>query len=335
MMHLIQVISDLFAIAQAWLFETLVQPAVFALDLGEFVEEAFTGTEWFLVGVCELFVLFVILRPLESFIPVHPITDGYARWNDFIYTALHRLGAFSILMFFLLDPVMSFFSELLHLEGWGTFNLDDLWPGVTDKALVSFLIYLLVLDLCEYWYHRAQHGWRWLWALHSLHHCQENMNLWSDDRNHLLDSLIHDFIMGVVALAIGVQPGQYILLVSASRMLQSLQHANVRIHFGRFGEYLLVSPRFHRLHHAIGIGHESRGKHSLGGHNFAVLFPLWDVLFRTRHAGTGFAMTGVRDQLPPPAGKGRDYGRGFWAQQWLGLKRMVEFSRKLPRKDAQ
>ena len=38
--------------------------------------------------------------------------------------------------------------------------------------------------------------------------------------------------------------------------------------------------------------------------------------------------TGVRDQLPPPAGKGRDYGHGFWSQQWLGLKRMVEFSSK-------
>nr|WP_197034934.1 sterol desaturase family protein [Herbaspirillum sp. RV1423] len=331
MMHIIQVFSDLFATAQGWLFETVVQPMVFALGLGEFVEEAFTGTEWFLVGVCELAVLFIILRPLESWIPVHPITDKRARWNDFIYTALHRLGAFSILVFFLLDPLMAYLSEFLHWEGWGTFNLDDVWPGVTDQALVSFLFYLVVLDFCDYWYHRAQHGFRWLWALHSLHHSQENMNLWSDDRNHLLDDLVRDVLMGLVALAIGVQPGQYILLVSASRMLQSLQHANVRIHFGRIGEYLLVSPRFHRLHHAIGIGHESRGRNSLGGHNFAVLFPIWDVLFRTTHFGTGFAMTGVRDQLPPPAGKGRNYGRGFWAQQWLGLKRIIEFSRKAAR----
>ncbi|MBV8624764.1 MAG: fatty acid hydroxylase, partial [Herbaspirillum sp.] len=45
----------------------------------------------------------------------------------------------------------------------------------------------------------------------------------------------------------------------------------------------------------------------------------------------GFAMTGVRDQLPPPAGKGRDYGRGFWMQQWLGLKRIREFTRRKAR----
>lgn len=325
---MIDAFTDLFAALQGSLFQAVVQPLVFALGLGEYVEEAFTGTEWFLVGVCELLVLFMVLRPLEAWIPVHHFTDRRARWNDFIYTVLHRLGAFSILVFFLLDPMLAYLSELLHWKGWGTFNLDDVWPGVTDQALVSFLCYLIVLDFCDYWYHRAQHGWRWLWALHSLHHSQQNMNLWSDDRNHLLDDLLRDVLMGLVALAIGVEPGQYILLVSASRMLQSLQHANVRIHFGRIGEYLLVSPRFHRLHHAIGIGHESRGKHSLGGHNFAVLFPLWDVLFGTWRQGAGFASTGVRDQLPPPAGKGRDYGRGFWEQQWLGLKRVVEFSRR-------
>jgi sterol desaturase/sphingolipid hydroxylase (fatty acid hydroxylase superfamily) len=109
-------------------------------------------------------------------------------------------------------------------------------------------------------------------------------------------------------------------------MLQSLQHANVRIHFGAFGERLLVSPRYHRLHHAIGAGHESHGAGSLGGHNFAVLFPIWDMMFGTARFDNTFAATGVRDQLPAPQGEGRNYGRGFWEQQWLGLKRMVEFT---------
>ena len=107
------------------------------------------------------------------------------------------------------------------------------------------------------------------------------MNLWSDNRNHLLDDLLRDIVMAVIALAIGVPPGQFVLLVSVSRALQSLQHANVRIHFGRLGERLLVSPRFHRTHHAIGVGHESAGKGTLGGCNFGVLLPVWDLLFRT------------------------------------------------------
>src|SRR5204862_6978060 len=132
-------------------------------------------------GLCELVVLFVILRPLEWLIPVPPISERRARWNAFIYTAIHRLGAFSILAFFLLDPALAQLTEWLHLAGLHPFNLDNLWPGVSDRPLVAFLAYLLVLDFCDYWYHRAQHGVGWLWGLLSLHHSQQNMNLWTDD----------------------------------------------------------------------------------------------------------------------------------------------------------
>ena len=108
------------------------------------------------------------------------------------------------------------------------------------------------------------------------------------------------------------------LLLIASRSLETLQHANLRLSFGRWGERLLVSPRFHRRHHAIGDGHEG----SYRGCNFAVLFPIWDVVFRSANFADGYPATGIRDQLAGDGG-GRDYGRGFWRQQWLGLKRMV------------
>jgi sterol desaturase/sphingolipid hydroxylase (fatty acid hydroxylase superfamily) len=197
----------------------------------------------------------------------------------------------------------------------------------------SFLLYLVVLDFFDYWFHRGQHQIRWWWGLHSLHHSQRDMNLWSDNRNHLLDELLRDVYLAVIALAIGVAPAQFVALVSVSRALQSLQHANVRIHFGWLGERLLVSPRFHRMHHAVGLGHESKGKGSLGGCNFGVLLPLWDMMFGTANFTPQFAATGVRDQMERQDASGglipgRDYGRGFWRQQWLGLRRMVEFSRR-------
>jgi sterol desaturase/sphingolipid hydroxylase (fatty acid hydroxylase superfamily) len=327
----IAMVTDYFAMVQAWLFETIVQPFLFWAGLGEFTENAFEGTEWFLIGVGELVLIWLVLRPLEAWIPVHAFSDRRARWNDFVYTVIHRLGAFTVVIFFLLDPLIDQFTAFLHLYGVHQLDLDKVWPGVSDRPLISFALYLVVLDFFDYWYHRAQHNIRWWWGLHSLHHSQQNMNLWSDDRNHLLDDLLRDIYLAVIALLIGVQPGQYILLVALSRILQSLQHANVRIHFGWLGERLLVSPRFHRLHHAIGVGHESRGRNSLGGHNFAVLFPVWDVVFGTARFGTEFARTGIRDQLPLPQGKGRDYGDGFWRQQWLGLRRMVHYGRRAGR----
>jgi sterol desaturase/sphingolipid hydroxylase (fatty acid hydroxylase superfamily) len=326
---MIQLLADWLGQAQGWLFEAVIQPVIYYTGMGDITEEAFEGTEWLLIGLCELLLIFLVLRPMESIIPAQKITDKRARWNDFVYTLLQRLGLLPILVFFTLDPLLDMLVGQLRMEGMRPFNLENLLPGMSPLA--SFVIYLVVIDFVDYWFHRAQHHFSWWWGLHSLHHSQENMNLWSDDRNHVLDELLRDVVMGVVAIGIGVPPGQYVLLVSVSRILQSLQHANVRIHFGRIGERILVSPRFHRMHHAIGIGHESHGKGTLGGCNFGVLLPIWDVIFRTANFTPKFEQTGVRDQLPhtAPDGSvipGRNYGRGFWAQQWLGLKRMVEFA---------
>ncbi|GGC22836.1 sterol desaturase family protein [Pseudoduganella buxea] len=328
---MIHLLTDWFAQAQGWLFQALIEPAMFQAGLADFLDDAFEGTEWLLIGLCELVLIFLVLRPMEALLPVHPLSDRRARWNDFLYTFLHRLGLFPVLVFFTVDPLMDGVAGWLRLENVRPFNLENLVPDM--GPLLSFALYFVVLDFFDYWYHRAQHGLGWWWGLHSLHHSQQDMNLWSDDRNHLLDDLLRDVYLALIALAIGVPPGQYVLLVSLSRVLQSLQHANVRLHFGRIGERLLVSPRYHRMHHAIGIGHESQGKGSLGGCNFAVQLPVWDILFGTANFTPAFARTGVRDQMPRPRADGstqpgRDYGRGFWLQQWLGVKRMVEFARR-------
>ncbi len=110
-------------------------------------------------------------------------------------------------------------------------------------------------------------------------------------------------------------------VVAITQLLESLSHTNTRLSFGWLGERLLVSPRFHRQHHAIGIGHESHGPGTLGGCNFAVLFPVWDLLFGTARFDGRYEPTGIRDQLPEQGA--RNYGEGFWAQQWLGLRRLL------------
>ena len=99
-----------------------------------------------------------------------------------------------------------------------------------------------------------------------------------------------------------------------TRLIESLAHTNVRMSFGAFGERLLVSPAYHRLHHGIGVGHEGAAR----GCNFAPLFPLWDILFGTADFSHGYPATGIRDQLD-----GVDYGEGFVAQQLLGVKRLA------------
>jgi len=308
-----------FSLAQEWLFESLVQPLAFALGAGNLLDRAYEGTGWLLVGLLQIGVMLMVIGPLQRRWPAEPVTDRRSIRVDVIYTLIHRLGLFKLVMFFTLENWLELALADLRGMGLGTFHVDQLWPGVTDGALVSFVIYLLLFDFINYWLHRAQHQFEWWWALHSLHHSQRQMTMWSDNRNHLLDDVIKDLLFVVLALAIGVGPGQFVALVAFTQLSENFQHANLRLWFGAVGERLWVSPRFHRLHHSIGIGHESAGRHTLGGHNFGVLLPWWDMLFGTANFERRFDPTGVRDQVE----QGRDYGQGFWAQQWLGLQRLL------------
>ncbi len=369
---LINTFNDL----QQWLFEGLVQPLVFAVGLGNRLEDAYSGTGWLLVGLLQLVVMLLVLSLLQRWRPVEPVTDRAAIRVDVLYTLIHRLGLFRLVLFFTLTPWLDELIGMLRVAGLPTLHLDDLWPGVTDQPLLSLLMYLLVMDFFDYWLHRGQHHFEWWWRLHALHHSQRQMTLWSDNRNHLLDDLLRDVLLVTLAQFIGVAPGQFVAIVAITQLSESLQHANVRLWFGRWGERLWISPRFHRRHHSIGIGHELQAKPDkdtlsvagppqgarapegltaaapglpaqagtdgravasrsgtssedtsvpsvggvkLGGCNFGVLLPWWDMLFGTANFELRYDPTGIRDQVE----QGRDYGRGFWAQQWLGLKRLA------------
>ncbi|MFZ3139996.1 sterol desaturase family protein [Polaromonas sp.] len=314
-------LTGIFAGVQGWLFQALVQPALFALDMGSLFEDAYGATAWFMMGVIQIIILLAVIGPLQRWRPVEVMDSPADRASiriDVLYTLLHRLGLFRLALFFTLQPWFDAAFGALRTAGYGTFHLDQLWPGVTDKAVVSLLIYLLVFDFVGYWTHRGQHRIEWWWRLHSLHHSQRQMTMWSDNRSHLLDSIVLDSIVVVVAQLIGVASDQFIVIVALTQLSESFQHANLRLWFGRIGERLWVSPRFHRLHHSIGIGHETNDPKTLGGHNFGVLLPWWDMLFGTANFEPRYEPTGVRDQIE----KNRDYGSGFWSQQWLGMKRL-------------
>ncbi|MFM0126239.1 sterol desaturase family protein, partial [Paraburkholderia sp. RL18-101-BIB-B] len=80
--------------------------------------------------------------------------------------------------------------------------------------------------------------------------------LWADDRNHFLDDIIQAAFFAAISLFIGVQPSQFVVLVAVSNSLQSIQHVNARLPYGWLLERIIVSPIFHRRHHAVGYGHE-------------------------------------------------------------------------------
>ena len=312
-------IEEAFAWAQQGLYEAVVQPIMFSFGMGHLLEDGFIATGWLIVGFIQIAVLLAAIGPLQRWRPVEPMVDAGTVRTDVLYTLIHRLGVFRVALFLSVEPLFDEIFGALRVAGFGTFHLDQMWPGTSDKPWLSFILYFVVFDFVDYWMHRGQHHFNWWWKLHSLHHAQRQMTMWSDNRNHLLDDLLRDCVLVVVGQLIGVGPGQFIAIVAITQLSESLQHANVKLHFGRIGERLWISPRFHRLHHSIGLGHESKGQGTLGGHNFGVLLPWWDVLFGTANFELRYDPTGVRDQVE----SGRDYGSGFWQQQWLGLKRLA------------
>lgn len=319
-------LTQLFDVAQQWLFEVLVQPALFALGGANLLEDGYAATGWLLVGLLQLAVMLVVIAPLERWRPVEPLRDRVAVRVDVFYTLIHRLGVFRLALFFTMEPLWNALFGALRAQGWQAFQLDALWLGVTDLPLVSLALYLLAFDFVDYWIHRGQHYFEWWWRLHSLHHSQRQMTMWSDNRNHLLDDLLRDTVIVFVAQCIGVAPGQFVAIVALTQLSENLHHANLRLWFGPVGEHLWISPRFHRMHHAMGL---VQGAHSTrstvpGRYNFGVLLPWWDMLFGTANFEHRYDPTGVRDQVEAgPDGRVRDYGRGFWAQQWRGIQRLV------------
>jgi len=241
---MIEWLIDTFSTLQTLLFESVVQPLAFAWGAGHLLDVAYEGTGWLLIGLLQILILLVFIAPLEKWRPSEPVTDSNGVKVDVFYTLIHRLGLFKLVMFFTFENAVETVFGMLRVHGFPTFHIDAFWPGVSDIAWVSFLLYLVVFDFVHYLIHRGQHQFNRWWALHSLHHSQRQMTLWTDNRNHLLDDVITALILSVVAKLIGVGPGQFIALVVLSQLSESFQHANIRCSFGWLGIAYLLARGF-------------------------------------------------------------------------------------------
>ena len=298
--------SDFFDQWAGWLYQNAAQPVLFSAGLIGYDELAYDALTFLLYGLAQILLVYVLVRPLEAMFPAENWPTRKGVRVDVIYTLLTRLGLIPLLFFFLLTPVTGAIDSTLRLNDLLPRDLERLSPWLHSHPMGSFFVYLIAIDFANYWRHRLQHRFEIWWRLHSLHHSQRMLSFWSDDRNHLLDDAITWVWFALVTALIGVQPAQFVWLVAASRMVESLAHANVRFGFGAVGDRLLVGPKFHRMHHSVAAGKK--------GCNFATLFPVWDMLFGTADFTHEAAATGVADE--------QDYGSGYLAQQWLGLKRL-------------
>src|SRR5262245_6592081 len=212
---------DIWVGIQTWLFETLVGPVLFHLGLMEWFEAAFNAVEVVMLGVVQIVVIAFGMRFFEKRWPLEKMGNDDLVAVDRVYTLLNKLGIVPLLVFIVAYPVTQEIEHLVRVLGFAPPRLERLIPGLYDNALASFLVYFTLYDFAAYWVHRAQHRFAWWWALHSLHHSQRRVTVWTDDRNHILDDLLVNLVLAVFAQFVGVQPDDFVLILMVGRLVES------------------------------------------------------------------------------------------------------------------
>ena len=304
---------DPFSLAAGWLHEHAMLPLLYRLDMMQWDDTAYGWILFALYGVAQVLLMLAICWPMERFRRLEHWPDNRAVAVDILYTLINRIGVMPLVTFVLFYQLQVWLNGALTDRGYVPPTLEGLVPWLMGRQALSFVIYVLILDCADYWRHRLSHRFRWWYALHAVHHAQVQMTFWADDRNHVLDDLIAFVWFLAIGLLIGIPPMQFPLIILLLRFLESMSHANARIQFGRIGERMLISPRFHRAHHGI----LAAGQQSC---NYGAIFPFWDMLFRTADFSRAYARTG-----DPRAEPAMVHG-GWLQQQAAGFRRL--FKRK-------
>jgi sterol desaturase/sphingolipid hydroxylase (fatty acid hydroxylase superfamily) len=155
----------------------------------------------------------------------------------------------------------------------------------------QFLVASVAMDGVLYWTHRALHRVPWLWAFHSVHHSQREMTALANFRFHVGDVFLRGLAQFVPGLVLGVPLRVWLPSVWIQVALDCLAHSGLGWSYGPLGR-VLVSPRFHRLHHSA----EPRDR----DRNFGMTYSFWDRLFGTADArGEEPLAYGLPGEAPP------------------------------------
>ena len=146
--------------------------------------------------------------------------------------------------------------------GWIELRSTGHWPGWLLMPLT-----VVAMDGANWLAHYADHRLGSLWRFHALHHSQEELSVLTSFRAH---PLMHTtgFLLATVPV-VALMPTRPIapVLITIYVCIGTLQHANLRWTFGPAGR-VLVSPAYHRLHHAPDTQRV----------NLGVVLTIWDIL---------------------------------------------------------
>ena len=126
-----------------------------------------------------------------------------------------------------------------------------------EATLWSIFALVLAQDFFYYWFHRASHRIRWMWASHVTHHSSERLNLSTAFRQSLTYPISGMWLFWLPLAWIGFDPLHIIAVVAINLGFQFFVHTQV---IGKLGwvEKVFNTPSIHRVHHARNPGYIDR-----------------------------------------------------------------------------
>lgn len=152
----------------------------------------------------------------------------------------------------------------LAVFGWKLFDI--------EMGPLSFIALMVAQDFCYYWFHRASHRVRWMWAAHVVHHSSENMNFSTAFRQSLMYPFAGMWIFWLPLVIVGFDPNWVVFVVLLNLGLQFFVHTQAVKSLGPL-EWIFNTPSHHRVHHGRNPQYIDK--------NYAGILIIWDKLFGT------------------------------------------------------
>jgi len=136
----------------------------------------------------------------------------------------------------------------------------------------TWAIGFVAVEFAYYWFHRASHRIRWMWATHSVHHSAEQITLLASLRLGWTNLFSAGWLVYLPLILLGLPPFVLAALLTFNLRYQFFLHTEA---VGRLGplEWILNTPAHHRLHHASNAPYIDR--------NYGGVLILFDRLFGT------------------------------------------------------
>jgi sterol desaturase/sphingolipid hydroxylase (fatty acid hydroxylase superfamily) len=204
------------------------------------------------------------------------LLQSSSRKKEFFCTVFCMLGLntyFTITYSFGFDHIVNLGLEQLKIYSIKIF---------TENLYIDLVIYFIYFTFADYWIHRLVHL-PLFWPIHRFHHAISEYNTLITFRHHPIfytfESILRLILFVFIPLPhslVGIWP----LIGFLFTTHQIFIHTDLDWDFGWIGKYIIVTPKYHRLHHSS-IYYNS---------NYGNFFIFWDLLFRTYNKPPAFQL---------------------------------------------